>query len=152
MDLLLCTTKPRVSIRNAKKPNLVTVVQADMGISRIHNAGRIECWLDLDRGLTVTVCAIMEDEETDLDYAIVNVFRNELSSTCDDNTRQCFQPHSRPTRSLKTAMPSSHLSSVTSGLTVISPSKQTDFSSESVGSVHHPRRAGLRHLLPESRC
>jgi riboflavin synthase alpha subunit len=32
-------------------------------------------------GLTVTVCAIMEDEETDLDYAIVNVFRNELSST-----------------------------------------------------------------------
>lgn len=87
MDLFLLYNKAKsFNVGTREKMNLVTVAQADVEDPR---NSKMLAGLNAGQsfsigGLTVTVCAIVEDEETDLDYAIVNVFRNELSSTCDE--------------------------------------------------------------------
>ena len=111
MDLYLVYNKAKsFNIGTREKPNLVTVVQADLGDSRDSamlaglNAGQSFS----AGGVTVTVCMIIEDEETDLDYAIVNVFRNELSSTCDEYKHVLPTPFPSTTPSqVPSAMPSS---------------------------------------------
>jgi hypothetical protein len=131
MDLYLVYNKAKsFNIGTREKPNLVTVVQADLGDSR---DSAMLAGLNVGQsfsagGLTVTVCVIIEDEETDLDYAIVNVFRNELSSTCNEYKAVLPTPFPSSTPSLAPSeMPSAAPSSAPSEWPVSAPVIQVPF-------------------------
>jgi hypothetical protein len=129
MDLYLVYNKAKsFNLGTREKPNLVTVVQADVKSSPDSNllTGLNAGQSFSIEGLTVTVCAIIEDEETDLDYAIVNVFRNELSSTCDEYERMILTPFPSSSPTLAPSpMPSPTPSSAPSERPVSAPGAQT---------------------------
>jgi hypothetical protein len=132
MDLYLVYNKAKsFNIGTREKANLVTVVQPDVVDPR---SSKILAGLSVGQsfsvgGLTVTVCVIIEDEETDLDYVIVNVFKNELSSTCDEYKTGSLTlfPSSSPSlapSAMPSAIPSTKPSAMPSRTPSSAPSKK----------------------------